>query len=340
MKPVAQWSRLRAQASRRQRGAALLLAMVVVTVVAALAGTMIWQQWRLVEMESSERSRDQAHWVLSGALDWARLILREDARGSQIDHLGEPWALPLQESRLSTFLSGGREDLEQNESLQAFLSGAIIDAQSRFNLRNLVVNGQITASSERRLQRLCEAAGVPSGTAALILAGARRSWLPVEGAASGAGRGSLVGPERVTDLGWWGLEPAVIERLRPWIVILPAATALNINTASAEVMAVVIEGVDLSTAQRLVQARNTTPFRSTEQALALLPKVEDPNRAASMTVQSAFFEVQGRLRLGERSFEERLLVERRQLEVVVLQQERVLPSSRPERPGAVGARNP
>ena len=82
--------------------------MVVVTVIASLAGTLVWQQWRSVQAESAERARLQARWVLMGALDWGRLILREDARGSQIDHLGEPWAVPLQEARLSTFLADGR----------------------------------------------------------------------------------------------------------------------------------------------------------------------------------------------------------------------------------------
>ena len=44
---------------RRQRGAALLTAMVIVTLVATLAASMIWQQWRAVQIEAAERSRAQ-----------------------------------------------------------------------------------------------------------------------------------------------------------------------------------------------------------------------------------------------------------------------------------------
>ena len=89
----------------RQTGAALLAAMLTVTLVASLAAAALWQQWRSIEVESAERTRQQSLWVLTGALDWARLILREDARSGGADHLGEPWAVPLEEARLSTFLA-------------------------------------------------------------------------------------------------------------------------------------------------------------------------------------------------------------------------------------------
>ena len=73
----------------RQQGAALLMAMVIVTLVATLSATMVWQQWRAVHVESAERVRTQATWVLSGALDWAMLILREDQRSGGHQWQGE-----------------------------------------------------------------------------------------------------------------------------------------------------------------------------------------------------------------------------------------------------------
>ena len=77
------------------RGAALLVAMVLLTLVATLAAGMVWQQWRAVQVEIAERGRAQLAWILSGAADWARLILREDLRadnqrGQLVDHLNEP----------------------------------------------------------------------------------------------------------------------------------------------------------------------------------------------------------------------------------------------------------
>ena len=307
------------------RGAALLMAMVVVTVIASLAGAMVWQQWRSVQAETAERARQQAHWVLMGALDWGRLILREDARGSQIDHLGEPWAVPLQEARLSTFLADGREDLEDNPALQAFVSGQVVDAQSRFNLRNLVVNGDLSPTAVRTLERACKAAGVEASVAARIVEGARRSWLTSKGEALSADRAKTLSPERMSDLTWWGIEAGEIERLRDWLTLLPAPTALNVNTAAAEVLALFIEGIDNAVAQRIVQARSGAPFKSVEQVAELMAPAGSGNRTAGLTVSSNFFELHGRLRISTRVFRERLLVERRQLEVVVLQRERLAP---------------
>ena len=54
--------------------------MIIVALVATLASSMVWQQWRAIQVEAAERARTQSAWVLSGALDWARLILREDAQ--------------------------------------------------------------------------------------------------------------------------------------------------------------------------------------------------------------------------------------------------------------------
>ena len=54
-------------------------------ILATLAAGMVWQQWRAVQVETAERSRSQSGWMLLGAQDWARLILREDARSGWHD---------------------------------------------------------------------------------------------------------------------------------------------------------------------------------------------------------------------------------------------------------------
>jgi general secretion pathway protein K len=292
--------------------------MVIVTVISALAGQMVWQQWRAVQVEDAERARNQATWILTGAVDWARLILREDARAGGSDHLGEPWAVPLEEARLSTFLAGGREDLEANPALQSFVSGSISDAQSRFNLRNLAVDGPAGASAERALRSLCTSAGIDQTTADLLVQQARRAFVPSKGESQTGG----LAPERWTDLRWWGLDTATLERLRPFVTVLPRMTAVNLNTAPAEVIAAVVEGADLGSARRLVQVRAQSPLQKVEAALEVLRVAPEAAAAFPLTTQSSFFEIVGRLRLAERRFNEWVLVERRQLDVVVLARER------------------
>ena len=100
--------------------------MLTVTLVATLAASAMWQQWRAVEVETAERGRVQSAWILVGALDWSRLILASDGRAGGPDHLAEPWAIPLQEARLSTFLAADRNvaqvDDASTDTTEAFLS--------------------------------------------------------------------------------------------------------------------------------------------------------------------------------------------------------------------------
>jgi general secretion pathway protein K len=153
-----------------QRGAALLAAMLTVALVATFAAGALWQQWKSIEVEGAERQRTQARWLLTGALDWARVILREDARAGDAsaptDHLAEPWAVPLQEARLSSFLAAlpdGTGNTIDDEKLaqQVLLSGQVSDLQGRLNVTNLLQGEQLDTKTAIAFERLFDALGVP-----------------------------------------------------------------------------------------------------------------------------------------------------------------------------------
>ena len=144
-----------------QRGAAIVTAMLTVALVATFAAGSLWQQWRSIEIETAQRGRAQASCILVGALDWARLILREDARTSPYDHLAEPWAVPLEEAKLATFFATDGTTTDDKDITQAYLSGRITDLQSRLNLRNLVDNGKVSLVALRQFQKLFDLLALP-----------------------------------------------------------------------------------------------------------------------------------------------------------------------------------
>ncbi|HYP31922.1 MAG TPA: type II secretion system minor pseudopilin GspK, partial [Burkholderiaceae bacterium] len=160
---------------RRQRGAALLLALLIMTLVATLAAGMVWLQWRGIEVETAERARAQAEWLLNASLDWGNLILKSSIRNGQTeDDLGQPWATPLAETKLSSFLSADGSHSDDGGP-EAYLSGQITDAQSKYNLYNLVLatdpNNGIGRNTEiLRLQNLFTAIGVAPDVATTIAA--------------------------------------------------------------------------------------------------------------------------------------------------------------------------
>jgi general secretion pathway protein K len=316
--------------ARRQRGAALLTAMIIVTLIASLAAGMVWQQYRAVQLEAADRARAQSGWILQGALDWARLILNEDARANRqktVDHLGEPWAVPLAESRLSTFLAADRTAATDEEGPDAFLSGTIEDAQSRYNLRALL-GPQLDPLEQRVLERLCGQVNAPPGTAAVIINGLRTAFpAPASGASSPASGDATsdsgpIQPAGLDQLAWLGLDAATLARLQPYVVLLPKPTPVNLNTAPREVIAALFDNVDLASAERVVQTRKSQPLQSTADAAPLLPATVEIT-AGRASVDSSFFIVTGRLRLDERQLEQRSLIERQGLNMVVLARERV-----------------
>jgi len=297
-----------------QHGAALLTAMVIVTLVATLASAMVWQQWRSVQVEAAERGRMQAAWILAGALDWARLILREDARSGGADHLDEPWAVPLAEARLSTFLATDKDN--SDDAPEAFLSGSITDAQSRYNLRNLVDenSGKVVPTELAVLKRLCDTAGVSAEVA-------DRLATALAAASAGASDAPLM-PQTVAQLAWLGIDAETVGRLAPHVVLLPQHTPINLNTATREVIAASVAGLEMGDAERLVQVRQRTPFKNLEEAKKNLPPAIVLNER-QVAVGSRYFEVRGRLRMDDRVLMERSLVERRNPDVVTVQRERV-----------------
>ena len=301
--------------SHSSRGAALLAAMLTVSLVAMLAVGAVWQQWRTVEVESTERQHAQAQWLLLGALDWARVILREDARSGNpdapTDHLAEPWAIPLQEARLSTFLSANSTTIDDSLSQQVYLSGHISDLQARMNVSNLLQGSQIDLKSLQAFERLFEALSLPKEQLNSLAQGLVSAQQQKDG--------SPLMPQRVSQLTWLGLTPQTLTTLARYITVLPTRTPVNLNTAPAVVIYASVTGLNLSDAQRLVAQRAQNPWPSLDafQKAAGKPVSMD----GTHSVNSRFFETVGRLGMPSTSLVEVSVVQRDQVDVKVLWRE-------------------
>lgn len=295
--------------------------MLTVTLVATFAASAMWQQWRAVEVETAERGRVQSAWILIGALDWSRLILREDGRAGGADHLAEPWAVPLQEARLSTFLAADRNvsqvDDATTDTTEAFLSGQISDMQGRLNLTNLVQGGQVQPLALQQFNRLFERLSLPSQQLSALVESLRQA----QATAGGDGSSAPLMPARVSQLVWLGLPQATVDVLAPHVSLLPSPTHINLNTAGIDVLMAAIEGLDVASAQRIVQMRESRHFRSIaemREQMGTTMKLDD----STHTVASAYYEVRGRLRLGDVMVDERSLVHRVGMDVTTVWRER------------------
>jgi general secretion pathway protein K len=303
-----------------QRGAALLAAMLTVALVATFAAGALWQQWKATEVEGAERQRTQARWLLTGALDWARVILREDARAGEanapVDHLAEPWAVPLQEARLSGFLAAlpdGAGNAVNDDPLaqQVLLSGQVTDLQSRLNVTNLLNGEQLDAKTAIAFERLFDALDVPNTQLKLLTQG-------LIAAQRQSGESPLM-PQRLNQLSGFGMSAQALQTLSPYITVLPVRTPVNLNTASVQVLYASVPGLSLSDAQRMVQQRERQHWASVEAFQKALGR--NVNLEGTHSVSTRYFEVLGRLRMPQTTLQERSLLQRDQQDVKVLWRE-------------------
>ncbi len=341
---------------RRQGGAAILLALLIMTLVATLAAGMVWLQWRGIEVEAAERTRAQAEWLLNSSLDWGNLILKSSVRnGQKEDDLGQPWATPLAETKLSSFLSAdGNHSAEGGP--EAYLSGQISDAEGKYNLYNLVIETGTAANPAgkfdeiNRLKILCGAIGIPEATATTLGAGMRDSWTAQQNASAATGTGttnqsgnSVLMPVQLDDLAWYGIDPKVLKLLEPFVQLLPpgngtvpALTTINANTAPAEVLMAALPGISRAQAQQIILARQTHPFTkltdiwqamSISAAAGWVPPQGDPLN--QVDVKSFHFEIYGQLRLEQHVVRERSVVWRKDpfSPIQVLRRERLAPDA-------------
>jgi general secretion pathway protein K len=311
----------------KERGAALLMALVVAAIATVIVSGLFWRQFVLVRTIENQQLLAQSRLLLRGALDWARAILREDAARSSYDALTEPWAQPLAETRL--------DQLGETSALasQATMSGAIEDAQSRLNLRNLVRHGTVDEAQHDVLARLASELSLPQPTADLISSYMVQALTPAASQAPAVlppgvppplatpppAQSSAQSPDTAAplppvfpqDLAQIpGLDPSVAPRLAPYVALLDERTALNFNTAPAELIAAEIDGLSLSDARGLVADRDRIPFVNNGDIRTRLRGRGASFSDTDVSVGSRYFFIRGEIKLQRADTRMEALVKR------------------------------
>lgn len=267
------------------RGAALVTAMLVAALAAAIVATLAAGQSQWLRTVELHRDRAQAEAIVLAGLAWTRGVLQEDARGPDIDHVGEPWALPLP----ATPLDGGS------------VEGAIVDAQGRLDINHLAGDGPAARAGRERLARLFGQAGL-DGRAVEVIA---------TGPGSGQGGDDDVRWLRAAEVSAAaGIGEATYARLAPFLTALPVASAVNVNTAPPEVLATLIEGLDGERLATLVAERARAPFGSLEELRSRLPPGVRLASDTALAVRSDHFLVTVRARQGVSVAQGRALLRR------------------------------
>lgn len=290
---------------RADSGMAVISALLIVAAVAVLIAQLLQQQTTLIRTVETEQARQQAQALLEGGLDWARVILRQDARRQSVTRLGELWSTPLAETRVE--LPGlGRV---------AFFSGHIEDEQGKFNLSNLSEHGRINPNAVEILQRLCELLQLPPALAPTL---AQRVAAGQRVEPSDANHSELPMTPPAPALQWLDdllgtalLDAHTLRALRPYITLLPDSTPINVNTATAEVITAAVGLQHFGVVRSVLEQRHRGSwFNSSADFLNHIPNADLSLADGRLAASSAWFTINGQVRLDPITISMQALVSR------------------------------
>lgn len=245
----------------RQRGIALITALVVVAIATGMAAAIIWRTGLDTRRTATLVQGDQAMEYALGAEAWAEQILARDGRKNPgVTALNQTWAQQLPPLPVD----GGQ------------IQGKIEDLQGRFN-----INNASTPAGLKQFQYLLMALDQDPGLAVAV-----SQWM--SNTAGGAGDATddyysrlqpayLTGQMNMQSISELllvkGFTPAVYAQVSPYLCALPvqagAATTVNLNTASGPVMQSLSQDMSADVVSQIIGERGSRVFSQSSQPTAI-----------------------------------------------------------------------
>lgn len=301
----------------RQRGAALITAMLVVAIASVAAVEMASRQQYDIRRAANVFESSQAYLFALGVEGWAVEALRRDAADSQTDHTGEDWAAELP----AIAVEG------------AMVAGRVEDMQGRFNINNLINDlGEHSVENIARFKRLLLSLELDDEVVMAVV-----DWLDADEEISfpaGAEDNEYLGadvPHRTGNTAMvsvselrqiQGMTNEMYQALIDHVSTLPRQTDINVNTATANVLVALVDGLSLTEAEQIISEREDEPFETVD-SFAKHGQVKDRLKSNDgINISSDFFMIRGQVQYGKSRVQHHALVERRDGKVKVIQRNR------------------
>lgn len=284
---------------RRQRGVALITAVLMVALATILAVNVGFRGYLEQRRSMTVFALDQGYEVALGAEAWAADILRADKRDSKTDFTGEIWATPIPPLPID----GGE------------LEGRLEDQQGRFNLNNLLrPDGKANPQALAQFERILVALNLETRWAGMIA-----DWIDADSNPAfpdGAEDGVYLGESppyraanmpvtRVSELlslPDFGLER--YQKLQPYVTALPAGTPLNLCTAPGIVIDALSDGVQSfgTDLKHLADMRTDKCFPNLNDLRAAVGQAAFDGMKDALSEQSSYFSATVWVTIGTTQF--------------------------------------
>ncbi|MBR4738324.1 MAG: type II secretion system minor pseudopilin GspK [Rhodocyclaceae bacterium] len=281
------------------RGSALILALITVFLATSISAALIASLGRNIDTASALQDQRQARLLARGAVDWARNVLSDDKRRTNVDHLQELWAVDI--PPLPVDDAG-----EEGE-----VAGRIQDRSGLFNLNTLVTGEKGDDSTRPQFARLLMALDVPEGQANALANRLQQALVPATQTApdDGLPHSPLVDPLELASVP--GFDNELIERLLPFVTALPAENSkINLNTAPPEILFAVTENLSMEAARRLSAEREHAWYRTVGEYGQHLPSGARLISQVTCDTNSRYFLVTARARSASATVSIEVLLDR------------------------------
>jgi len=244
----------------RQRGVALLVALLVVALATVLIAGLLDRGELSAARTRNQLRTSQAEAYAQGMEAYAARVLQQDLNNGNTDTNHDVWAIPLP----PTPVQGGE------------IAATMSDLNGRFNLNNLSpLNNGNNQQWDIVFQRLLLALKLDPN-----IDGAVKDWLSQSGSAGGDGfyLGQPV-PYRASHNLFFhiselrllrGVSGEVYAQLAPHVAALPPGTRINLNTATVPVLMTLADGVTQQAAAAIWQ-QGQANFSSVSDLASLAP---------------------------------------------------------------------
>ena len=268
----------------QSKGVALITVMLILALATVLAVSMSSRQQLDIHRSANIFNSEQAFQYILGAESWAKQILKRDFEDNKIDSLNDDWATVLP----ALPIEGGQ------------MSGKIEDLQAKFNINNLVENGKPQKIYLERFKRLLRNLELNENISSVLI-----DWLDSneETGFSGAEDNEYLNlspayrtaNQAMSDVSELllvkGVDFETYEKLRPYICVLESNSAINVNTASAEVLSSIIKDITLEDAKSLVEDRNKEAYKKIDDFLQQ-PLIKNKKiKNEGLSVSSNYFQL-------------------------------------------------
>lgn len=330
-------NRFKQKSPRQQQGAALIIALVIMTIAVTISANILFRQQLNTRLSSNINNLEQAYLYATGIEDWTRTILARDSEEApETDNLTEPWATEIPPIPIP----GGS------------MTGRLYDLQALINVNNVyppenpipdvdeVVSETVDADNEplspeaaaqarehnryiiarQRVANMVtvadpdETLGVPINVVDVLQDWIDEDQNTLEGGAESdhyrsqeipysTANSRMVSPTELRLLK--DIDKDGYKLLRKYFTALPEMTSINVNTAPYEVIQAL--GFTPEAAENIVSVRDDTPFEALEEflRLAVVDPAMQPDADGNVqvyghdiSITSSYFLLQGEINIG------------------------------------------